>query len=331
MNFFNIINLLDKTNATSILLLCHPNADPDALGSAYAFQNLLHKLRANLSVVIGAEQGISRLSKHFMTYVPITYELTPDVSHFDIIVLLDTNTIQQLGKFINNKKRPNAPIIVVDHHAIHPETKLIAKLCLVDDSSPSTCELIYGFYKEMNIKPDLDVANALFLGIAFDTRHFILGNSNTFKTISELCDIGVDPQKALTSLSMSMSFSERMARIKASSRSRITTISKWIIVVSEVSSYQASAARAIIDLGAHMAAVGGKKGEIIEMSFRCTNKFSEDTGIHLGKDIAQPLGEYLHGLGGGHSLAAGLNGKGEMEKGFEECLLLIRKMLEKPL
>jgi len=329
MNFSNILNLIDKTKATSILLLCHPNADPDALGSAYAFQSLLKKLRTNLSIIIGADQGISRLSKHFMTYVPITCELIPDMSNVDIIILIDTNTTQQLGNLTTDQTR--TPIIVVDHHAIHPKTKLTATLCVIDDSSPSTCEIIYGFYKEMNIKPDLNAASALFLGIAFDTRHFILGNSSTFKTISELCEIGVDPQKALTSLSISMSFSEKIARLKASGRSRIITINKWIIVVSEVSSYHASAARALIDLGAHMAAVAGKKGEIIDMSFRCTNKFNKDTGIHLGKDIAQPLGEYLHGTGGGHSLAAGLNGEGKVEKGFEKCLVLIRKILEKPL
>jgi len=331
MNFSNILSLLDKTKASSILLLCHPNADPDALGSAYAFQSLLKKLRTNLSVIIGVDQGISRLSKHFMTYVPITCELIPDMSDVDIVVLIDTNTIQQLGSLTNDQTRKKTPIIVVDHHAIHPKTKLAATLCAIDDSSPSTCEIIYGFYKEMKIKPDLNVANALFLGIAFDTRHFILGNSTTFRTISELCEIGVDPQKALTSLSISMSFSERIARLKASGRSRIITINKWIIVVSEVSSYHASAARALIDLGAHMAAVAGKKGEVIDMSFRCTNKFNKDTGIHLGKDIAQPLGEFLHGTGGGHSLAAGLNGEGEVEKGLEECLVLIRKILEKPL
>ena len=331
MNFSNILNLIDKTKASSILLLCHPNADPDALGSAYAFQSLLKKLRANLNVIIGADQGVSRLSKRFMTYVPITCELAPDISDVDIIVLIDTNTIQQLGNLVNVQTRTKTPIIVVDHHAIHPNTKLTATLCVIDDASPSTCEIIYRFYKEMNIKPDLNVANALFLGIAFDTRHFILGKSETFRTINELCEIGVAPQKALTSLSMSMSFSERIARIKASGRSRIMLINKWIIVVSEVSSYQASAARALIDLGAHMVAVAGKKGEILDMSLRCTKKFNKDTGIHLGTDIAQPLGEYLHGTGGGHSLAAGLNGKGEVENGFEECLVLIRKILEKPL
>ncbi|MCJ7713346.1 DHHA1 domain-containing protein, partial [Candidatus Bathyarchaeota archaeon] len=174
-----------------------------------------------------------------------------------------------------------------------------------------------------------NVANALFLGIAFDTRHFVLGNSATFQTISELCEIGVDTKEALSSLSLPMSFSERVARIKACGRARIIIINKWIIAISEVSSYQASAARALIDLGAHLAAIAGKKGENIDMSLRCTNKFNKDTGIHLGKDIAQPLGESLQGMGGGHALAAGLNGKGKVEEGLDECLLLIRKILQK--
>ncbi len=330
MNFSSILNLLDKTHAISILLLCHPNADPDALGSAYAFQNLLKNLRPNMNIVIGAEQGISRLSKHFMTYVPITYNLTPDMEKFDATILLDTNTLQQLGNITEKLTKKKTPLIVVDHHAIHPKTKLTATLCVIDDSSSSTCEIVYGFYKEMCVKPDLNVANALFLGIAFDTRHFVLGNSTTFQTISELCEIGVDTKKALSSLSLPMSFSERVARIKACERSRTIIINKWIIAMSEVSSYQASAARALIDLGAHMVAIVGKKGENVDMSLRCTNKFYKETGIHLGKDIAQPLGEYLQGMGGGHALAAGLNGIGKVKEGLEECLLLIRNILQKP-
>ena len=66
-----------------------------------------------------------------------------------------------------------------------------------------------------------------------------------------------------------------------------------------------------------MAAVAGKKNDKLEVSLRCNRDFTEKTGIHLGKDIAMPLGEQLGGVGGGHAMAAGVNAKGEVEDRFE--------------
>jgi nanoRNase/pAp phosphatase (c-di-AMP/oligoRNAs hydrolase) len=91
--------------------------------------------------------------------------------------------------------------------------------------------------------------------------------------------------------------------------------------------YQASAARALVDLGAHMAAVAGQKNEKIEISLRCTREFNQVTGIHLGRDIAKPLGEYLQGMGGGHATAAGVNGTGDVETGLKRCLRLLKEKL----
>jgi phosphoesterase RecJ-like protein len=327
MTFTDITDILDETHASFVLLLCHHNADPDAICSAYAFQSLLTKCRPNMTVEIGTGQGISRLSKHILKRIPITVKLQPDVKNADAIVLLDTNTIQQLGQLAEHVTKTSAPIIVIDHHAAHPQTEQIAKICITNEEASSTCEMVYSFYKQLNIKPDLNEAKALFLGITFDTRHFVLANSSTFKTISELSDIGVNPQEELSSLALPMEFSERVARMKACRRAKLIKIENWIIALSHVSAYQASAARALVDLGAHMAAVAGQKNEKIEISLRCTRDFNQATGIHLGRDIAKPLGEYLQGMGGGHATAAGVNGEGYIEKGLKRCLRLVKEQL----
>lgn len=327
MKFSNILDLIDEKVTASILILCHSNADPDALGSAYALQGLFKKLRPANEVVIGTEQGINNLSKNILNFIPIQFDSNPNVDKADFIILVDTNTIQQLGSLANKLKLNKIPIIVIDHHIPHPKTKKIAILSITNESSPSTCEIVYSFYKELKLKPGLNESNALFLGIASDTRHFTLGNPSTFKTIFELGEIGVNSKKALSYLSLPMSFSERVARIKACKRVQMHIFNKWIIAFSFVSSYQASAARSIIDLGAHMVAVAGKKGDQIEISLRCTNEFNKKTGIHLGKDIAQPLGDYLQGMGGGHTSAAGLSGQGEFEAAFKQCLSLINQFI----
>jgi phosphoesterase RecJ-like protein len=327
MAIAEITQIMDESNAHLVVLLCHHNADPDAICSAYGFMSLLKRLRPNIQFEIGAAQGISRLSKHILDYLLIEVRMQPSIEKADVIVLLDTNTVQQLDNLAERVKRSNAPIIVIDHHAAHPETERSAKLCITNEEASSTCEIIYNLFKEAGITANVNEAKALFLGITFDTRHFILANSSTLKTVAELIDAGVNAQEALAMLSLPMDFSERVARLKACRRVRLFKIGDWIIALSHVSAYQASAARSMIEIGAHVAAVAGTKNENIEISLRCAREFQEKTGIHLGKDIAKPLGEYLHGMGGGHSTAAGVNGVGDVETGLARCLRLLKEKL----
>jgi nanoRNase/pAp phosphatase (c-di-AMP/oligoRNAs hydrolase) len=327
LSFAEITKALESLDARLVVLLCHHNADPDAICSAYALKSLLRQVNPQLEIEIGAAHGISRLSKHLLEHIPIDVKDSPSVENADVILMLDTNTIQQLDSLANSVKNGKTPIIVIDHHAVHPETLKLAKLCITDEKSSSTCEIVYSFYKETNIKVGKDEAKALFLGIAFDTRHFVLANSFTLKNIAELIDLGVNAQETLPLLSLPMDFSERVARLKASRRAKLFKINEWIVALSHVSAYQASAARALIESGADIAAVAGQKNGSIEVSLRATREFCKQSGIHLGKDIAKPLGEYLHGMGGGHSSAAGANGVGDAELALKRVLLFLKGRL----
>lgn len=327
MSFKEIVTLLESVGAKFVVLLCHHNADPDAICSAFAFASLLKQARPELEVEIGAAHGLSRLSKHLLEHLPIEVRTQPGVEKADAIVLLDTNTIQQLDDVATKVKISKAPLIVVDHHAGHPETEQLAKICVTNEASSSTCEIVYDFFKEAGIKPGEKEAKALFLGITFDTRHFVLANSATLKNIAELVDAGVNAQETLSLLSLPMDFSERVARLKACRRTRLFRFGQWIIALSHVSAYQASAARALIELGAHVGIVAGEKNEALEISLRSSIDFYKQTSIHLGRDIAKPLGDYLRGMGGGHSTAAGVNGVGDIEIGLKRCLWLLKEKL----
>jgi nanoRNase/pAp phosphatase (c-di-AMP/oligoRNAs hydrolase) len=327
VQFTDITQVLDELHAKLVVLLSHHNADPDAICSAYAFASLLKYSRPGLEVEIGAAHGISRLSKHLLNYLPIEMKAEPRLDEANAIVLLDTNTIQQLDSLAEKVRVSKVPIIVIDHHAAHPETQQIARICITSEEASSTCEIVYNFFKQIGVKPGQNEAKALFLGIAFDTRHFVLASSSTLKNIAELIDAGVNAQETLPLLALPIDFSERVARLKACRRAKLLKIGEWIAAFSHVSAYQASAARALIDLGAHVAAVAGQKNESIEISLRANQEFYAKTGLHLGKDVAKPLGEFLHGMGGGHATAAGVNGTGDIETGLKFCLRLLRQRL----
>jgi len=322
-----IVALIDKLDAKRAVLLCHHNADPDAIGAAFAFKGLLKRLRPNLETEIAAASGISRLSKSILNVLPIELADNPRIETADLIVLLDTNTIQQLDEW-SERIKPDRPLVVVDHHASHPETERRATLSVTDETASSTCEIVYRLFKEAELNPTTDEAKALFLGIAFDTRHFIIATSDTLKVVADLVAAGVNAQETLPILSLPIEHPERIARLKAANRMSLLGIGDWLIALSHVSAYQASACRSLIALGAHVAVVAGQKQDKIQVSFRAAREFYEETGVHMGRDLAKPLGEFLGGMGGGHSVSAGANGVGDVEACLSFCERLLKQKLK---
>ena len=328
MQVHEILSLIDKRSAKLAVLLCHHNADPDAVCAAFALSQLLQRLRPKLSVEIAAAQGPSRLSKSLLNSLPVKLTAQPHIEEAGVIILLDTNTIQQLDEWGERVKTSNVPIIVIDHHASHPETERLATLSVADENASSTCEIVYRFFRDLGVQITETEAKALFLGVAFDTRHFVLAKSTTLKTVADLIDAGVNAEEALSLLSLPMDPSERIARLKAGQRVHLMKIDDWLIALSHVSAYQASAARALIALGAHVAVVAGQRGDTLQISLRACREFHKNTGIHLGRDMAKPLGEYLHGMGGGHSVSAGANGVGDIEATLKRCVRLLKERLK---
>jgi nanoRNase/pAp phosphatase (c-di-AMP/oligoRNAs hydrolase) len=322
-----LTRLLNKINPELVLLLCHHNADPDAIGAAFAFSSLLKRIRPKLEVEIAAPGGASRLSKQLLKKLQLMLTHNPNFEDTDLIVLLDTNTVAQLDDFAEKVESAKCPIIVIDHHSHHVDTERLATLIIADENASSTCEIIYKIFADMKLSITTIEAEALFLGLAFDSRHFAIADSRAFKIAADLIDSGVKTKETLSLLSSPMDKSERVARLKASKRVELIEVGSWIMAVSHVSTHQASAARALIMLGAHLAIVAGRRGKKINVSMRASQDFFQQTRIHLGRELAQPLGEFLHGMGGGHSVSAGVNGTGDVDSCLKHSIKLIRNRI----
>jgi nanoRNase/pAp phosphatase (c-di-AMP/oligoRNAs hydrolase) len=327
LNFQKLMAIFRKFKVQSILLMCHQNADPDALCSAYALSCLLQKIDPSFTIKIAAFQGLNKLSKQILKYLPIPVGDTLEIKQADVVILIDTNTVEQLGSWKDPIEQSMKPLIVIDHHAIHPHSQPLTIFSIIDEEAFSTCTIIYTLYQQAQIRPNKREALALFLGLLYDTKHFKLATLRTFRIIVDLVQIGVNVTQARQILSTSMELPERIARVKAAKRLRLIQLGEWLLVFSSVHSYHASVARALLSLGAHMVIVGGKRKKSLVISMRTSQVFFEKTGLHLGRDIAQPLGIFLKGRGGGHATAAGVNGEGELEDAFQECIRLVNKKL----
>jgi len=322
-----IISIIKEIDPRLVVFLCHDNADPDSALAAYVFSLFLKRLKPAMEIEIGVSNGISRLTKSLLKIFPIKFTAVPSIEEAELIAIFDTSNLNQLNEFGLKVKMSSSPIIVIDHHSYNQETDLISTKYLINESASSTCEIIYRFFSEADIIPNKIEAQALFLGMAFDTRHFVLANSQTFKIVSDLINSGLDTKETLSYLSLPMTQSERIARLKACQRLEMKKADKWLIAISQVNAYQASVARALIKMGAHIAIVAGTKREELSISLRSCLEFHNETGIHLGRDIAKLTGERLNGVGGGHNISAGVNAMNSPENGLDLSLRILMNQI----
>jgi len=321
--------LLERARPRKALVLCHHNADPDAACSALALAELLEALVPGVAVKCFAAQGVSKVSKRVLEYLGFSFSDHADPGWADVLFMVDTNNTEQLEELKEavEARAAEVPLVVIDHHARHPSTERLAALYLVDDKASSTCELILRLYEDLGLELSPRAAKALFLGIAYDTRHLVFAGADTFLAVAKLVRAGARPRELFPLLSTEMDYSERVARLKACMRARVYKFGEWLVALSHVSAFQASAARALLSLGAHLAIVAGEREGRLRVSMRATEEFASRTGVHLGRDLARPLGELINGMGGGHALSAGANGEGSVEEAIEACLALLVKRL----
>ena len=322
-----LVKLLRK--AGTILVVGHQNADPDAVCSAYAFMILAQRINRKVRVNFTSPGGVSKLSKQILKVVPLDVTEEPDISGTDLIITVDTNTLQQLGTLQNPIMNSGKPLVMIDHHAPHPESAKTALFVICEEKSTSTCEMILDMFESSQIRPGKVVSQALLVGVLVETGHFSIATRRTFEHAYSMIRSGANIEQALAMTRSEMDESERIARVKSAQRMRLERVNRWVIALSEIGSYHASAARALISLGAHLAVVAGKRNDELTVSFRATRDFVSETGIHLGTDLANPLGVRMGGMGGGHATAAGANVKGDVNEALKLTLTLVREFISR--
>ena len=140
---------------------------------------------------------------------------------------LDLNTIEQLDQVAETIRKSPAPKIIVDHHYAQPmkQPKSAGSASSTRKQLP-TAKSVYRLFKQAKAKPDQSEAKALFIGIAFDTRHFALASASTFGIVARLVGTGIDVQATLQEFALPIDTSERLAKLKACKRARIERVER---------------------------------------------------------------------------------------------------------
>ena len=311
-----------KERDYSFLLLCHHNADPDSLGSAIAFSRYLHKL--GLEYRIGVAQSVSSYAKRLLNFAPV--EKNPYVKE-DVVVIFDTSSLEQLEP-VKIPKKDGKFVIVIDHH-VEKENPIKGDIAVIDSSRTSTAEIVWELLKYLNFYDEI-AARAILAGIVTDTANFRFANARTFKTVGEIQALFNIPMGEIYNLIAPVSdealdIAKRMAILNACQRMEIKKIGKYLIALSKVSAYESLACKVFLQLGADIAVVGSeKKG--VRISARAKESLVKK-GLHLGR-LMEKIGPIIEGSGGGHSGAAGANGKKNLEDGIRFLVDELEKFLK---
>lgn len=240
--------------------IIHGNADPDAVGSAYALSTTFHG-------PIIAPGGLDRSSKVVAEKLSIDVQDDFDEVNIDRIVVLDTSGPEQLGKlsYLGDDEK----IFVIDHHTRNASWKSKNYYC--DEKKSSCCEMAYEIVKASGKKLTHKAALALLSGMLTDTGHFRYGNATTLETFAEILkEHDINMHDALQMIEGEMDLSEKISQLKGAQRLRFTRADKFIIATSSGSAFEASVSKSLVMLGADISFVGSQRGEHFRISARAS-------------------------------------------------------------
>lgn len=311
-----------------IVILSHLNADPDAIGSSIAVYEFL--MSKGLEPTIAAAGGVNALARNLLKKLNYKIEINPSLENVDTLVIVDTSSFSQLAPVdVGNFE---GRLFIIDHHI--PDEKLKAKVedAVFDDKMTSTAEMIHGLLKEEGFKLSKNVCLALITGIVTDTGHLQFARPDTLRIVADLLDESkMNYPDVLNFISIPTEPSRKIAHLKSASRLQMEKVDEWIVALSHVGSFEASAARSLVKIGADVAFVCSNEKGDARVSVRANNKFVKKTRINFAKEYAPELVKALDGSGGGHVAAISVNGTfdGNEEELLQTCLNLLVALVKR--
>ena len=331
-----IIRILATPNQKKLVLV-HHNADPDSIGSAAALKIVFP------NVDIGITGDVSRTAERLLESLRVSVISEPELKQYNQIVLVDTASAAQLGSYADKIENP----IVLDHHAPTPGWEH-AKFYYCDETKSSCTEIIYelirishhlGFIDfsfdsggSTNIEDLERVGLALLVGIVSDTANFRYATPFTFLTFANLLrQTGRQMDEILEIVEGDTidDPSRKTAHLKAAQRIVWKKVGPEgvLLATSNVSSFEASAAKALLMLGADVVVVAAQRGDEVRVSARARRHVIERYDLHLGRLMHEIATTFKCG-GGGHEGSAGLNGPGSAQVILEETVRVVTQRIE---
>jgi len=301
-------------NNSSFILTSHETPDCDGLGSEYALCYGLRKL-GKKAVILNSDPMPDNLSfldpTNDISIIEENINL-PENMQDSILILLDTNDINNIGR-IKQKIYPNVKdYFIIDHHEHEGNDRFDKHI--MEKGASSTSEIVYELLIHLNVHIDFNMAQALYAGIVFDTGSFIYPKTTerTFFTAYQLLGIGVYPNYIYSQIYESHSISSLVLQSRILSKLElyfeqhvaVLTMGKQELAKSDAS-YEEAASLINIPLRSKNILVSIFFKENTEGILRCSLRSKGNIDVAA---IAQSFG------GGGHKTAAGFKCTDTLDK-----------------
>jgi len=180
--YIEIYNKIQK--ASNILILTHINPDGDCLGASNALSIFINSINKKNSILVNI------IIPENLKFLDINNAVYDYNDNYDLFIMLDANNIKRCGY---NGTINDFDLIIFDHHK-DLEGCYEKALKIIDESSSSTCEIIFNFLTSLSIKIDKNMANSIMTGILTDTNNFInqATNKNAIKIAEKLIKFGAN-------------------------------------------------------------------------------------------------------------------------------------------
>lgn len=218
-----------------VVLVCHPNADPDCIGSAYAIKSALKARSPSVSVSILTPDGVNAASSKLIEYLNLEFE-TSLGDACGLLVLVDMPSLDQLPEVKGLVASRKIPYAIIDHHTEESgclDGAVYSRLM----RTSSTCEIVYRSIPKKYL--DRRAVQALLTGLVYDSRRFLVQPNASIKAASKMMRRGADFALALEMLLNEQDISERIARLKGVARVRLYRARDWIFATSTIGAFEA--------------------------------------------------------------------------------------------
>jgi phosphoesterase RecJ-like protein len=167
----------------------HENPDGDALGSLIAMHGLLTALGKRSDMFIGPSDLPLPAEYRCPTLEGAIHAPPADIAQ-RTVMLLDCGNIDRNPAGVLHD---GAHLLNIDHH--HDNT-LFGTLNLVDPSASCTAEIVWDLMHGLDVAPEGQIAEALYVALVTDTGRFMYENTGprAHRMAAELVAAGVDVQ-----------------------------------------------------------------------------------------------------------------------------------------
>ncbi len=309
------------------LLSGHIRPDGDSVGVCTALGLALMDMGKEVRIVFDGDPGRYTGIVDPVPALPADVEVKDAGRCFETgssfaFIMMDCSEPERTGRAADAIMAAEASMSI-DHHVTSKET---ADFNYVESETGSTCEILYGLLKLAGVPITLPVANALFMGAAFDTGGFRHSNTSadTYAMAADLKGLGVDTTFYMNYLFHSRRFMEARAMSKALQNAKLYDDKILISCMS---------AKDFFMMGMNAKDADGVVGSLIEIEeaeVACYLREIEDGVIRVNMrsksvvDVARIAA--LFG-GGGHVRAAGCTCDDPMLLVKENLLEAIRRQL----